>query len=117
MDRIIHCIAHDHDWRITLFAALICMAGLGVSTHVMQRMGRRDPGRRRRSVLLAVMIGALSIWATHFVAMQGFVAGVPVRHNPFLTIASLGIALAMICLLYTSPSPRDLSTSRMPSSA
>ncbi|MET3779543.1 signal transduction histidine kinase/ActR/RegA family two-component response regulator [Brevundimonas sp. 1080] len=98
MDRIIHCIAHDHDWRITLFAALICMAGLGVSTHVMQRMGRRDPGRRRRSVLLAVMIGALSIWATHFVAMQGFVAGVPVRYNPFLTVASLGIALAMIGL-------------------
>ena len=26
-------------------------------------------------------------------------------------------ALAEICLLYTSPSPRDLSTSRMPSSA
>ena len=26
-------------------------------------------------------------------------------------------ALGMICLLYTSPSPRDLSTSRMPSSA
>ena len=27
------------------------------------------------------------------------------------------IGLSMICLLYTSPSPRDLSTSRMPSSA
>ena len=26
-------------------------------------------------------------------------------------------ALAVDCLLYTSPSPRDLSTSRMPSSA
>ena len=25
--------------------------------------------------------------------------------------------MLMICLLYTSPSPRDLSTSRMPSSA
>ena len=25
--------------------------------------------------------------------------------------------LAKVCLLYTSPSPRDLSTSRMPSSA
>lgn len=98
MDRIIHCIAHDHDWRITVFAALICMAGLGVSTHVMQKMGRRDPDRRRRAVLLAVMIGALSIWATHFVAMQGFVAGVPVRYNPFLTVASLGTALAMIGL-------------------
>jgi len=27
------------------------------------------------------------------------------------------IMLSLICLLYTSPSPRDLSTSRMPSSA
>ena len=27
------------------------------------------------------------------------------------------VSLAIICLLYTSPSPRDLSTSRMPSSA
>ena len=27
------------------------------------------------------------------------------------------IPLIYICLLYTSPSPRDLSTSRMPSSA
>ena len=28
-----------------------------------------------------------------------------------------GIAVSYDCLLYTSPSPRDLSTSRMPSSA
>ena len=31
--------------------------------------------------------------------------------------ASLGSLPANTCLLYTSPSPRDLSTSRMPSSA
>ena len=30
---------------------------------------------------------------------------------------SKGSALSELCLLYTSPSPRDLSTSRMPSSA
>ena len=29
----------------------------------------------------------------------------------------LGDLLFQVCLLYTSPSPRDLSTSRMPSSA
>ena len=28
-----------------------------------------------------------------------------------------GGAVTNVCLLYTSPSPRDLSTSRMPSSA
>ena len=32
-------------------------------------------------------------------------------------IVVLGVAYVYICLLYTSPSPRDLSTSRMPSSA
>ena len=30
---------------------------------------------------------------------------------------SLGVNPGTFCLLYTSPSPRDLSTSRMPSSA
>ena len=33
------------------------------------------------------------------------------KHNKFL------VEMCIICLLYTSPSPRDLSTSRMPSSA
>eukprot|EP00831_Metopus_contortus_P016140 TRINITY_DN1672_c0_g1_i3.p3 TRINITY_DN1672_c0_g1~~TRINITY_DN1672_c0_g1_i3.p3 ORF type:complete len:131 (-),score=32.55 TRINITY_DN1672_c0_g1_i3:68-460(-) len=32
-------------------------------------------------------------------------------------ITSVDLELPMVCLLYTSPSPRDLSTSRMPSSA
>ena len=33
------------------------------------------------------------------------------------TLSLFDVALSMPCLLYTSPSPRDLSTSRMPSSA
>ena len=35
-----------------------------------------------------------------------------------LYLAAAGIGrIGIVCLLYTSPSPRDLSTSRMPSSA
>ena len=33
------------------------------------------------------------------------------------TVLGLVLADLLLCLLYTSPSPRDLSTSRMPSSA
>ena len=58
-------------------------------------------------------------------------AWAPVSHNPFSILdvgAGTGIIALMLtqrthaeqidaCLLYTSPSPRDLSTSRMPSSA
>ena len=49
----------------------------------------------------------------------------PVIHLGFSSIgykevgleAAIAAELDLICLLYTSPSPRDLSTSRMPSSA
>ena len=34
-----------------------------------------------------------------------------------LALRDLDVADPYVCLLYTSPSPRDLSTSRMPSSA
>ena len=46
-----------------------------------------------------------------------------VKANPNLAILNLlktqgfGAEVVSACLLYTSPSPRDLSTSRMPSSA
>ena len=37
--------------------------------------------------------------------------------NPDNDLVEYNASLLNICLLYTSPSPRDLSTSRMPSSA
>ena len=40
----------------------------------------------------------------------------PVDH-PIVRPSINAMAESYICLLYTSPSPRDLSTSRMPSSA
>ena len=41
------------------------------------------------------------------------------RNLPLATVVSISFAAPIFttCLLYTSPSPRDLSTSRMPSSA
>ena len=41
-----------------------------------------------------------------------------VMDNPILVAIPLFLFMGyIVCLLYTSPSPRDLSTSRMPSSA
>ena len=39
------------------------------------------------------------------------------RLIPPLRIGAVALDLSMICLLYTSPSPRDRQKSRMPSSA
>ena len=46
--------------------------------------------------------------------------GSPIRRDKTQRATLVGLGLNKIrrtCLLYTSPSPRDLSTSRMPSSA
>ena len=37
--------------------------------------------------------------------------------SPAEAVTQFQVTVTYICLLYTSPSPRDLSTSRMPSSA
>ena len=44
-------------------------------------------------------------------------AGIDAENFPFCTIEPNAGVVPIPCLLYTSPSPRDLSTSRMPSSA
>ena len=49
--------------------------------------------------------------------VQGDFITAPEISQMFGELLGLCLAQAWICLLYTSPSPRDLSTSRMPSSA
>ena len=55
-----------------------------------------------------VPVGALVVSAKGEILGRGYNRTI-IDHDP--------TAHAEICLLYTSPSPRDLSTSRMPSSA
>ena len=55
------------------------------------------------SLLLRVLAPILALWLS--LALLDLFFG------------ELATGLAGVCLLYTSPSPRDLSTSRMPSSA
>ena len=38
-------------------------------------------------------------------------------YNLLVNFAKLGLSIPLSCLLYTSPSPRDATLSRMPSSA
>ena len=45
------------------------------------------------------------------------VIGKDTRRSGYMFENALTAGLTSTCLLYTSPSPRDLSTSRMPSSA
>ena len=52
-----------------------------------------------------------------FVAFTLFDSPIPNQDDVLAIFDGNSTAEASLCLLYTSPSPRDLSTSRMPSSA
>ena len=64
---------------------------------------------------------ALRVLASEFplaTLIATFAGGPMINHVPMLwNDSELHGHIAKACLLYTSPSPRDLSTSRMPSSA
>jgi signal transduction histidine kinase/CheY-like chemotaxis protein len=96
VDRILYCIARDHDWRVTLLAAAVCLIGLGSTFRFMERARITEGARRRHLAISAGLTGSLSIWATHFIAMQGYVAGVPVTYDVVLTLTSLVVAIVMI---------------------
>ena len=56
--------------------------------------------------------GRVGVWVTHDDGREAKIAAIGVRLKKWVSFHGISI-----CLLYTSPSPRDLSTSRMPSSA
>ena len=52
-----------------------------------------------------------------FLCSQACIAALTERQGAIVNIASISGLRASTCLLYTSPSPRDATLSRMPSSA
>ena len=84
----------------------------------------------QRSLITAVIIGIIcAVVGSYLMVQRLALLGDAISHSvlPGLAIAYIlganifvGAFIAGListCLLYTSPSPRDLSTSRMPSSA
>ncbi|WAC60998.1 ATP-binding protein [Brevundimonas sp. SL130] len=104
MDRILYCISNDHDWRVALLAVIVCLAGMGSAFRFIDRARITDGARRRRLAISGGLMGAMSTWATHFIAMQGYVGAGDLTYDPALTLASalvivVGVGLAIFVSL------------------
>ncbi|GAA0653990.1 response regulator [Brevundimonas lenta] len=98
MDRILYCFAFQHDWRWTVAAALICVFGVAVACHLLGKARGMTGARQRNVAMLAAFTGGLAVFSTHFLAMQGYDAGAPIRYGVWLTISSFFMAFASIAL-------------------
>ena len=76
-----------------------------------------DDARRCISVQKAALVAQLNELGARTIFLQREVQALRFEHGKAQSLVPCSYKRRKICLLYTSPSPRDLSTSRMPSSA
>ena len=98
-------------WYLVLAAILFTIGAAGVLV-------------RRNAIVVfmcvELMLNSVNLTLVTFARATGTLDGQVMAFFVMVVAAAevvVGLAIIMSCLLYTSPSPRDLSTSRMPSSA
>lgn len=92
---VVSCIVQEHGLRLVAVAIVVALIGSAATVQLFGRiLASRGKSRTGWIALCSVGTGTM-VWCTHFVAMMGFQAGVPVRLDPVLTLGSLGIAILL----------------------
>jgi signal transduction histidine kinase/CheY-like chemotaxis protein/HPt (histidine-containing phosphotransfer) domain-containing protein len=100
MFKILGCVTTEHDLRLVLVAAVICLLACATFTHMLTRM-RAAQGRTFYAWLAAAgFVAACGIWGTHFIAMLAFRPGFSVGYDITQTVASALIAIALCILAF-----------------
>lgn len=105
MYRLLDCITQDHIYGLVAVAALICVIGSVLSTHMSSRLTQWTGKRRLVQLPLVGLITGATIWSTHFIAMLSYNPGYAHGYEPVLTGVSLllgvfGSLLANAVLAY-----------------
>ena len=102
----------DHDLRLVLLAAAICVFGAVCTLSVSSRAA----GKRRTLLwfaLLSVCAGA-TVWSTHFIAMLAYRVNMPMTYDPWLTALSFAAGAPLMGLgFFTAMRLRVHSSARM----
>jgi diguanylate cyclase len=111
--RVLSCIAIDHNLKLVLLAALVCVIGCLVSVRLLERARRTEGMQRLGWVLQTALVAGSSVWCTHFVAILAYDPHTPVAFDPTLTVTSLTIAIFGFAIgfgLAASKPDRDMTT-------
>jgi diguanylate cyclase (GGDEF)-like protein/PAS domain S-box-containing protein len=90
---IYRCIVLEHDYRLVMLAVLICLFASYTAVSLQERARGAVAKQREKWIgITAITIGT-GIWATHFIAMLGYDAGMAVRYDLLPTLGSLLVAI------------------------
>ncbi len=101
MYRVFDCLTQEHSYWLVAGAAFVCLLGGFLSSKLMRRLVVSTGSRKRAHVFRSGMIGATTIWSTHFVAMLAFDPGYPHGFEAVTTLMSLGVAMVGVTIAMT----------------
>src|SRR5919206_1535130 len=94
MLRVYACITGEHDFRLVLVAATICLLAAFTAFSILEQ-ARRAETRRGAWTALAGFVAGTGIWATHFVAMLAYPPHLPIGYDLGLTLLSIAAAVTI----------------------
>ncbi|ENN84489.1 Protein containing MHYT/EAL/GGDEF/PAS [Rhizobium freirei PRF 81] len=89
MFSVIACIRDEHDIRLTLVAAFICLIGSLATMLLFSRAQECRSYQRRYWIAAAAFASGVGIWATHFIAVLAYQGSVPISYGLSLTVLSV----------------------------
>ena len=100
MFSVIACIRDDHDWRLILVAAIVCLAGSVATMLLLLRAQRSEGSQRGLWIAASGFACGIGVWSTHFIAMLAYDGGVPVAYGAWGTLLSVAVAIAASWLAF-----------------
>ena len=101
MYRVIGCITEQHDYRLVILAAFICIITALTSFSIYLRVTHARSSMRAMWLLITGVCAASGIWATHFVAMLAYEDNIPTTYELSVTVGSLLIAIVATTVGFT----------------
>lgn len=90
---VLNCIVDEHDLRLVMLAAVVCVSGCAITLNLFERSKRRIGRQRAGWIFLASVAGGASIWCTHFIGMLAYRSGATVSFDAIFTVISLFLAV------------------------
>ena len=111
MFRVLSCIRYDHDLRLVVVAAFVCLLAACTTVWLHARTPQQNSALRWGGLVLTGVSFGAGVWATHFIAMLAYDPMLRTGYELYGTTLSLAAAMAFATAGFAiaSGSPSNLA--------
>ena len=89
------CIVEQHDLRLVVLAALVCLFACFTATNLLADAQESSGKRRQLWHLAAATLFGVGVWTTHFIAELAYRPGIPIGYDITLTLLSIAVSVVL----------------------